>query len=275
MLNNLLFDWSGTLATGLEHQAAGDLLPHALEFLQFCHQTRRRIFLLSAIQADHFAKQSSRLGVVHFFERACVGIIDKRQEIAQILVANDFAANETAFIGSTVEDMESARAAGVTAVATLTGSDSRDKLFQAEPDVIVRDLGELQNLMERATDPDEIVIKDLELHVRIGVLEEERALPQRLTVTLRLQAQDDFRELGDDLEHTVDYATVCTEIENFVTDRRDRLIETLADALALHLLARFALARVEIELRKFVLPQTKFVAVRLARHAVGFSRGHP
>jgi phosphoglycolate phosphatase/dihydroneopterin aldolase len=46
-----------------------------------------------------------------------------------------------------------------------------------------------------------------------------------------------------------------------------KLIETLADEVALHLLARFGLREVEIELRKFILPDTKFVSVRIVRTA--------
>ena len=44
-----------------------------------------------------------------------------------------------------------------------------------------------------------------------------------------------------------------------------KLIETLADELATHLLERFSLAEVEIELCKFILPDTKHVSVRIRR----------
>ncbi len=121
--------------------------------------------------------------------------------------------------------------------------------------------------MNRTTPPDEIVIKDLELSVRVGVLEEERATPQRLTISLRLEPRSNFSNLRDDLARTVDYAAVCAEIERFASARADRLIETLADAIAVHLIDHFALARVEAELRKYILPQTKYVAVRVTRAA--------
>ena len=71
MLRNLILDWSGTLADDRGLQ----LLPHALEFLLFCRETRRRVFLLSAIEEAHFLEQSERLGVAHLFERAYVGVI--------------------------------------------------------------------------------------------------------------------------------------------------------------------------------------------------------
>ena len=112
---------------------------------------------------------------------------------------------------------------------------------------------------------DTIHIEELELSARVGVPEEERAAPQRVTVSVALQPRHDFRALGDDLARTVDYAAVCEELRKFVGEREDKLIETLADKMAERLLKQFAIARVDLELRKFVLPQTRFVAVRVTR----------
>lgn len=114
---------------------------------------------------------------------------------------------------------------------------------------------------------DEIRIEELELTARVGVPDEERAQPQRLTVSLVLQAPVHFADLNDDLSRTVDYAAVCEEIRRFVSDRQDKLIETLAHEMAEHLLRSFQLARVELELRKFILPETRFVAARVTREA--------
>ena len=255
----------------IERQHAVALLPDALEFLHFCQETGRRIFLLSTVKDSHFATQSSRLGVAHFFERAYVGVMDKRARIAEILTTHTLAPKETAFIGDMVHDVESARHGGVTAIATLTGYDSREKLSRANPDVMVRDLGELKKLLEPNPAPDEIRIEELVLFVRVGVPEKERANPQRLTVSLRLHPRRNFCELADDLHRTIDYASVCDELGRFVRARSDRLIETLANAMAEYLLASFDCARIELELRKFVVPETKYVAVRVAR-AVSPSR---
>lgn len=125
----------------------------------------------------------------------------------------------------------------------------------------------VQQLLESMPPNDEIRIEDLELSARVGVPAEERAQPQRLTISLTLQPRHSFDELGDELARTVDYAAVCDELRNLAREREDKLIETLADALATHLLARFDLARVELELRKFILPDTKYVAVKVARTA--------
>ncbi len=246
----------------LERAQAVALRPHAREFLGFCRRKRRRLFLLSAMNAAQLAEQTARLGVAHFFEGMSDGPL-----IAPLLAAHDLAPAETAVIGDTVLAIESARRAGVMAIATLTGSESREQLGGARPDVTVRDLGDLQKLMELLPASDEILIEELEFFARVGVPEEERAQPQRLLASLRFESRDNFRKLGDELGKTVDYAAVCAEVQSFVRERTDRLIETLADALASHLIAAFGLARIEVELRKFVLPETKFVAVRVARQA--------
>ncbi|MEO6969920.1 MAG: dihydroneopterin aldolase [Chthoniobacterales bacterium] len=112
---------------------------------------------------------------------------------------------------------------------------------------------------------DEIRIEELELMTHVGVPDEERAQPQRLTVSLTLQPRTHFGDLGDDLVRTIDYAAVCETVRSFVVGRRDKLIETLAHEMAEHLLRSFALARVELELRKFILPETRYVAVRIVR----------
>ena len=112
---------------------------------------------------------------------------------------------------------------------------------------------------------DQIMIEELALSACIGVSEDERAQPQGLSACLVLEPVRDFRDLGDDLARTIDYAAVCAELQGFVSSRQDKLLETLANAVAEHLLATFPLRRIEIELRKFILPETRYVAVRIAR----------
>lgn len=251
-----------------ERQKSVVLLPHALKFLRFCQATRRRVFLLSATKDAHVAEQAARLGVGQFFERTYAGVMDKREWVGQILADHQLRANETAFIGDMVHDVETARHGGVKAIAVLTGYDSAEKLGRAQPDVIVRDLGELQMLLEAASPNDEIRVEELEIFARVGVPDEERAAAQRLTVSLTLQPRHCFADLGDDLARTVDYAAVCAEVQRFVAGREDKLVETLAQEMAEHLIERFEISWVELELRKFILPETKYVAVRTTRQSL-------
>ena len=112
---------------------------------------------------------------------------------------------------------------------------------------------------------DRILINGLELSSFIGVPDEERAIAQRLTVNLVLEPIRDFTALGDALENTVDYFRVCEEVKTLSLARPRRLLETLAEDIAALLLARFALRTVEVELRKYILPDTAFVAAKIGR----------
>jgi dihydroneopterin aldolase len=110
-----------------------------------------------------------------------------------------------------------------------------------------------------------IQINQLELMACIGVPDKERANPQRLTISLTLWPVRSGADLKDDISRTVNYSAVCTETKKFVHDRSDRLIETLAGALASHLLEVFEIRRITIELRKFILPDVDFVSVTVTR----------
>ena len=116
---------------------------------------------------------------------------------------------------------------------------------------------------------DRILIDRLELSSFIGVPDAERATAQRLTANLVLEPVRDFTALGDDIGNTVDYFRVCEEVKALSLARPRRLLETLAEEIATMLLARFALSAIEVELRKYILPDTAFVAVALRREQHG------
>jgi 7,8-dihydroneopterin aldolase/epimerase/oxygenase len=114
---------------------------------------------------------------------------------------------------------------------------------------------------------DEIHIEQLDVFTRIGVPEEERANPQKLTVSISLWPYQQTGDLADHIERAVNYSTVAEETKNFVRDQSVSLIETLADRLASHLLKSFPIHKVTIELRKFALPDAKYVSITLTRSA--------
>ncbi len=113
--------------------------------------------------------------------------------------------------------------------------------------------------------PDQILISQLALETFIGAFAEERATAQTLRLSLVMQPTRDFSHLADRLKNTVDYADVATAAKALALSHPRLLVETLAEELAAMLLARFALAAVEVELRKYILPDTEFVAVRIRR----------
>jgi FolB domain-containing protein len=114
---------------------------------------------------------------------------------------------------------------------------------------------------------DRIHIEQLKIVARVGVSESERARSQRVAVSITIWPRFQADDLGDDVMKTVDYSKLCQEAKKFVQGRADKLIETLADALAEHLLRKFAIRRVTVELRKFVLKGADYVSVTVNRTA--------
>lgn len=114
-------------------------------------------------------------------------------------------------------------------------------------------------------DGDVVRIEQLTVLAHIGVPDEERALAQKLTFNLALFPVRPLDDLNDEIGRAVNYAAVCDEVNKLVGQRRDKLIETLADALASHLLETFEIRRITVELRKYIVPEVEFVSVTVTR----------
>jgi 7,8-dihydroneopterin aldolase/epimerase/oxygenase len=114
---------------------------------------------------------------------------------------------------------------------------------------------------------DPIHIEQLEIFTHIGVPDEERLAPQRLTLSITFWPYHGARDLEDRIENTINYSAVAEAARNFVRDQSVNLIETLADGLATHLLGSFAIQKIEIELRKFALADAKYASVTVTRTA--------
>jgi len=112
---------------------------------------------------------------------------------------------------------------------------------------------------------DKIHIEQLDVFTRIGVPEEERANPQKLTVSISLWPYQQPSDLADHIDRAVNYSDVAEETKNFVRDQSVSLIETLAERLAGHLLKNFQVQKVTIELRKFALQDARYVSVTVTR----------
>ena len=114
---------------------------------------------------------------------------------------------------------------------------------------------------------DEVHIEQLEVSTHVGVPEQERANPQRLTVSISFWPYQEIRDVADNIDQTVNYSVVAEETKNFVRDQSVNLIETLADRLAAYLLTTFPIQKVTVELRKFPLQDAKYVSATVTRTA--------
>ena len=110
---------------------------------------------------------------------------------------------------------------------------------------------------------DRIHIEQLEVQGRVGVPDSERAEPQRLSFNMTLWPR--IAELHDNIANTVNYSALAECAKEFVDQHDYKLIESLAEEMAAHLLARFNLRKIEIEVRKFVLPDANYVSATAVR----------
>jgi dihydroneopterin aldolase len=114
---------------------------------------------------------------------------------------------------------------------------------------------------------DQITIHELEVFLRVGVPESERAKPQRLLVSISMDHDFSAAAKHDRLQETIDYHAVALRLAGFGRRRSWKLIEALAVEMAETILSEFKPSRVALEIKKFILPQTRHVSVRVVRPA--------
>lgn len=112
---------------------------------------------------------------------------------------------------------------------------------------------------------DKISVVDLEVFYRVGVPDAERAQPQRLLLTVEMES--DFRAAAksDGIADTIDYYSVTQQLLKFGEGREWRLIEKLAADIAAAVLSEFKPLSVSVEVKKFIIPETRYVSVSLDR----------
>lgn len=112
---------------------------------------------------------------------------------------------------------------------------------------------------------DAILIQELEIWCRVGVTETERARRQRLQVCVEIPRSLAAAAAADDLALTIDYFAVTQRLLRIGDGRSWNLIETLASDIAGLMLEDFGARQVRVEVRKFIIPEARYVAVRVHR----------
>jgi dihydroneopterin aldolase len=93
-----------------------------------------------------------------------------------------------------------------------------------------------------------VELNGLEVFGRHGVLEEEHREGRTFLYDLSLEVSDS--SLSDRIEDAVDYRDVAACVREISDERRFRLLEALAAAVADALVERFAVERVRVRVRK-------------------------
>ena len=101
---------------------------------------------------------------------------------------------------------------------------------------------------------------------RVGVPDAERSQPQRLLLTVVLESDFTAAAKSDSIADTIDYYAVTQRLLKFGENREWKLIEKLAADIAGFILAEFKPLAVTVEVKKFIIPESRHVAVTLTQY---------
>jgi len=104
----------------------------------------------------------------------------------------------------------------------------------------------------------EIRIERQRVCCHIGVPDEERSQPQTLEITTSFPVPS---PKDDEISHTVNYYEVYCKVEEIAQAHPRKLVETLINDLILALQEAFSLREIDIEIRKFILPNAEAVII--------------
>ena len=97
---------------------------------------------------------------------------------------------------------------------------------------------------------DRIFLRGLSAECIIGFVDWERRVPQTVVIDLELPCDCGRAARSDSVVDTVDYKSVAKRVLGFVQASQFKLVESLAHALALLLLAEFPLDWVRVSVNK-------------------------
>jgi FolB domain-containing protein len=112
---------------------------------------------------------------------------------------------------------------------------------------------------------DRIIINELEVFYHIGVPDEERARPQRLLLTIEIFHDFSAAAQMDEIAETINYFSVSQRLLRFGENKSWKLIETLAVEIAAVLKSEFRIQKISVEVKKFIIPQARHIAVKIER----------
>ncbi len=116
---------------------------------------------------------------------------------------------------------------------------------------------------------DTINIYDLEVYAYHGVLPEENRLGQTFLVSATIYTDTSHAGQSDNLEESINYASVCSHISEYMTTHTFKLIESVVENMAKDLLLTYPLMQaITLEIKKPQAPiglPLKTVSVKITR----------
>jgi len=118
-----------------------------IESLKKFYKSGIKMVVLSGDLKETIFKEIRNFGVEKLFEDVVFMAYDKKESINDLIKRNNFDQEETIFIGDTCHEIEAGKGANVITGAVIWGFDPEDKLKSAEPDYIIHNLKELEDII--------------------------------------------------------------------------------------------------------------------------------
>jgi 7,8-dihydroneopterin aldolase/epimerase/oxygenase len=112
---------------------------------------------------------------------------------------------------------------------------------------------------------DTIFIDGMSVLAKIGTTDQERSLPQKLSISLKLYAPLDKAGKSDRLEDSIDYSRIESETRLLAESKTYQLVESLAESIATAVLSGGAVEAVWVRIEKTVLKSVDCVGVEIWR----------
>ena len=125
------------------------ILPKAKDAVLELKQRGVKLIVFTAKNHKILINELKKYELEGFIDNVHANVDDKREEVEGLIAKHEIEPKKTVYVGDMVHDVETAKMAGITSIAVLSGYDSREKLAKAKPDFILNDLGELPGLIER------------------------------------------------------------------------------------------------------------------------------
>lgn len=97
---------------------------------------------------------------------------------------------------------------------------------------------------------DRIFLRGLEVECVIGFIEWERRVKQTVVIDLEMPVDCRAAALVDEVEATLDYKKVAKRVAGFVEGTQFKLVETLAQRVALVVLEEFGIEWIRVSINK-------------------------
>ncbi len=112
---------------------------------------------------------------------------------------------------------------------------------------------------------DKLLIAGIELWLKVGCAERERAFAQRIELNVTLELPLAPAGKNDDLSKTIDYAAAVEGLRKLLTPKKFRLAEAVAEQAADYLLKKFKPRAVTVLIKKRALPGIDWAGMEIRR----------